>query len=157
GGQHDRSGGGRFDVGVGQPGVQREQRNLDREGNEEGEEQENLGLPGEADASAAESLEQRRVVEASANVIEIDHRAQHQNAAGHRVEEELHRGVDAPVVAPHSDEEVHGDKRNFPEHIEEEQIQRHEYANDTKFEQQQERVEERRLFLDVVPGDEHRD
>ena len=42
GGQHDGAGGGRFDVRVGQPGVQREQRNLDGEGEEEREEQQHL-------------------------------------------------------------------------------------------------------------------
>ena len=35
---------------------------------------------------------------------------QHQHAAGHRVEDELHRRVDAPLVAPDPDEEVHRDE-----------------------------------------------
>ena len=41
-GQHDGTRRGRFDVRVGQPGVQREQRDLDREGDEEGQEQQHL-------------------------------------------------------------------------------------------------------------------
>ena len=41
-GQHDGAGGGCFDVRVGQPGMQREQRNLDGERDEEGQEEQQL-------------------------------------------------------------------------------------------------------------------
>ncbi len=44
GSQHNGTGGGRFHVRVGQPGVQREQRNFDGEGEEEGEEQQQFLL-----------------------------------------------------------------------------------------------------------------
>ena len=43
-GQHDGSGGRGFDVRIGQPGVQWEQRNLDREGEEEGQEEQHFCL-----------------------------------------------------------------------------------------------------------------
>ncbi len=55
-GQHDGAGGGRFDVGVGQPGVQREQRDLDRKGNEECQEQQHFGLTAQGEAAALQLL-----------------------------------------------------------------------------------------------------
>ena len=46
-GQDDRAGGGRLDVGVGQPGVEREHRHLDGEGQGEGREEAGIGLAGQ--------------------------------------------------------------------------------------------------------------
>ena len=46
-GQDDRPGRGRFDVRVGQPGVEREQRHLDGEGHREGQEEPHLQLAGD--------------------------------------------------------------------------------------------------------------
>ncbi len=51
-GQHDGSGGGRFDVRVGQPGVEREQGDLDREGDEEGQEEQHFFACAELKMSA---------------------------------------------------------------------------------------------------------
>ncbi len=50
----------------------------------------------------------------------------------------LTRGVDAALVAPDADQEVHGDQRNFPEDEEQEQVERAEDADQPEFEQQQE-------------------
>ena len=58
-GQHDGTGGGRFHVRVGQPGVQREQRDLDGEREEECQEEQHL-FAGEAQAAALRSC--RRMV-----------------------------------------------------------------------------------------------
>ena len=68
--------------------------------------------------------EDARVVERAGAVVEVDDGGQHQHRAGHRVEEELHRRVDAPLVAPDADQEVHGHQRDFPEHVEQEQVLR---------------------------------
>ncbi len=62
------------------------------------------------------------------------------------VQEELDGGVDAAVVAPDADQEVHRHQRDFPEHVEQEQVLRDEDADQAEFEQQQEREE----FLDAV-------
>ena len=45
---------------------------------------------------------------------------QHQHRSGHRVQEELDRRVDAAVVAPDADQEIHRHQRDFPEHVEQE-------------------------------------
>jgi hypothetical protein len=55
---------------------------------------------------------------------------QEQRGPGGRIEEELEGGVDAAVVAPHADEEVHRDEHRFPEHEEQEEVDRHENAHE---------------------------
>ena len=57
-GQDHRAGGRRLDVGVGQPGVQRKDRHLDGEGQEEGREEPELGLvrPGARLRKSARSM-----------------------------------------------------------------------------------------------------
>jgi hypothetical protein len=69
-------------------------------------------------------------------VRQPDDRQQHQDAASHRVEQELDGGVDPPVVAPDADEEVHRHKHRVPEHVEQKQIERDEHADHRAFEQQ---------------------
>ena len=66
-----------------------------------------------------------RDVEGARPVIPVEHqdRHQHEHAAREGVEEELHRRVDAPVVAPDPDEEVHRDEHGLPEHVEEEEVE----------------------------------
>ena len=63
-------------------------------------------------------------------VIEIQeqHGKQHQHGADQRVEEELDGGVKFSRAAPDADQQVHGDQHGFPEHKEEEEIERHEDA-----------------------------
>jgi hypothetical protein len=74
-------------------------------------------------------------------VVDVDDRRQHQHRAGHGVEEELDGGVDAAVVAPDADQEVHRHQADFPEDVEEEQVLRQEDADQAEFQQQQEGVE----------------
>jgi hypothetical protein len=90
-------------------------------------------------------------------VVEVDDGHQHQHGAGHGVEEELHRGVDAAVVAPDADQEVHGHQRDFPEHVKQEEILRHEDAHQAEFQQQQEGEEFLDAILHGAPGDQHAD
>ena len=82
---------------------------------------------------------------------------QHQHAAGHRVEDELHRGVDAPVVAPDADEEVHRDQDEVPEDVEQEQVERGEDAEHRRLEQQHEDRELLDLLVDALPRRQQRD
>ena len=95
----------------------------------------------------------RRVVETAAAdpQVQIDDRDQHQHRTGHGVQEEFDRGVNAPVVSPDADEEVHRDQADFPEHVEQEQVVGGEHADQTEFEQQQERVEFFGTLLDGAP------
>ena len=50
------------------------------------------------------------------------HRQQHR--AGQGIQEELHRGIDPPRPAPHADQQEHRDQHRFPEHKEQDEIQR---------------------------------
>ena len=97
------------------------------------------------------------VVERAALVIQIDDRAQHQHRSGHRIEEEFDGRVDAALVAPDADQEVHGHQRHFPEHVEQEQVERDEDADQAEFEQDQKREEFLHAVIDMFPGDQHRD
>ena len=146
GGQHDGAGGGRFHVRVGQPGVQREERNLDGESHEEGQEEERFLRVREGDLAAARadrgSLRNRKCRRGCRE----DDRGQHQHRTGHGVQEKLDGGVDAAVVAPDADQEIHGHQHDFPEHEEQEQIPCGEDTDEAEFEQQQEGEE----FLDLV-------
>ena len=54
---------------------------------------------------------------------------QHQHAAGQGVEEELDGGVELSRAAPDADDEVHRHQHEFPEDVEQEEIERHEYAD----------------------------
>ena len=81
--------------------------------------------------------------------------AQHQDGARHGVDEELEGGVDAAVVAPDADQEVHGHQADFPEDVEEEEVLRQEDADQAEFQQQQEGVKFLAAILDGVPGNQH--
>ena len=69
---------------------------------------------------------------------QINNRDQHQQAARHRVDDELERGVDAPRAAPYADEKIHRHQHDFPEHIEKKKIQRDEGAEHAGLQQQHE-------------------
>ncbi len=75
--------------------------------------------------------------------------------SGHGVQEEFEGGVNAALVAPDADQEVHGDQRNFPEDEEQEEIERAEDANQSKFKQQQERKELFDVLVDGLPRHQH--
>ena len=95
----------------------------------------------------------RRVVQ----IRQRQNRQQHQHAAGHRVENELHRRVDAALVAPDADQEVHRDQHRVPEDVEQEQVERDEHADHRALEQQHADAERFRLLVHRFPGTEQRE
>ena len=64
-GEQHRARGGRLDVGIRQPGVEGEDRNLDGEGQEESEEEPEAGVAGHGDGPAGDQLLENREVEGS--------------------------------------------------------------------------------------------
>ncbi|MEZ5284323.1 MAG: hypothetical protein R2712_05840 [Vicinamibacterales bacterium] len=141
---------------IGQPRVEREQRHLDRKGDGKGEEEPVLRV--ERDVERVEP-EQVEAVFTRGRVVhprEADDGHQHQHAAGHRVEDELDRGVDALVVAPDPDEEVHRDEQDVPEDVEEEEVERTEDADHGGLEDQHEDGELLHAALDALPGRQER-
>ena len=119
---------------VGEPGVEREHRDLDREGEGAGEEEPELEL--RVDRRRRE-LRDREGAEPR-GLVEHQEGDEHQHAARERVEEELHGGVDPPLVAPDPDEEVHRDEHRLPEHVEEEEVERDEDPDHARLEEEHE-------------------
>ncbi len=136
-GQDDRSSCRCLGVRVGQPGVQREHRDLDCERQREGQKQPALGGYREPGSVGQDG----RKVEGSAarsagSEVQIENRDQHQQRAGHRVDEELHGRVNPPFVAPHADQEVHRQEHRFPKEVEENQVNRGQSSQHGALEQQ---------------------
>ena len=103
--------GGRLAVRDREPAVQRENRRLDREGDEEAEEQ-----PG---GRASRQLGQ---VEGALLHADHDDRREHQQRAHDRVDDEGERRAHPVGAAPHADQHVQRDQHRFEERIEEQEI-----------------------------------
>jgi hypothetical protein len=82
--------------------------------------------------------------------------AEHQQAANKRVEEELDRRVRPPRAPPVADEEVHRDQDQFPEHVEQHEVERQEDPQRAGFYQQQQQCIEPRAAL-VAPRGQQRE
>jgi hypothetical protein len=106
--------------------VEREQGHLDREGHEEGQEQ--PSGRGHREIHPGERLEVEGGLAEDRARAEVQEQDGHQQErrAGHREQEELHRGVDPPLVSPHPDDEVHGEQQPFEEHEEQQEVEGHE-------------------------------
>ena len=153
--QDDRAAGRRLDVRVGEPGVEREERHLDGEGEREGGEQPELLAGREGEPREPRLVgEARRPGHAPGAVEDRD---QHEEAAGHREEHELERRVDAARPAPHPDQEVHRDEHDLPEDVEEEHVEGDERAEHAGLEHEQEGEELLHPAVDVAPRGEHDD
>jgi hypothetical protein len=167
--QHRRArlgGGGR----IGQPGMERPQRRLDRERDEEAEEHPLLRGRAEGGVDQLAELERARVAAARRVDIERDHRDQHEQAAEQAVQQELHRRVLSLAGTVTADHEVHRDEHGLEEHVKQEDVRRREDADHHRLEHQHQRevglhaAPRRRLLgrardaFGIVPGreDHHR-
>ncbi len=126
--------------------MEREQRDLDGEGQSEGEEEPRLH--GWTKGRRRELGDGQRIGARGPVVggVEDEDGDEHEEAAEHGEEDELHRRVDAAPAAPNADEEVHRDEHGFPEDVEEEQVHRDENTDHARLEQEH----EDREFLDPV-------
>ena len=82
---------------------------------------------------------------------------QHQYRSGQGVEEELDGGVEFPRPAPYPDQQIHRHQHRFPEHKEEEEIQRHEDAQHARLQKQKPDVVFLHPILDRGPRRKDRD
>ena len=134
-GQDDAAGGGGLGVGIGKPGVYREEGDLDGEAQGEGEKAEHAG------PACNRVLLHRGVdlldAKGSRVLVEVENRQEHQQAARHGVDKELHRRPDPFGAAPDPDQQVHGDQHDLPEYVEEYEIECDEDADDARGQQQQ--------------------
>jgi len=114
----------RREIGAREPGVEREQRQLDDERRAEQEREAGLRRRAEPD------LVERGDVERPHRDAEGEGTGQEQRASGHRVEKES-EGRGAPVLpTPLPEEQREGQEHRLPEHEEEEQVLRDEDPGD---------------------------
>ena len=151
-GQDDRTGGGRLDVGVRKPGVEREHRDLDGEPDEEGEEHPELETRRVGGLHQAEQVEGVLPGRPVVGEVERQDAEQHQDASHQRVEEELDGRVELPRAAPDPDQEVHRDQHHFPEHVEQEEVEGNEDPQHSRLEEQEEDVVLLDPLGDAFPG-----
>ena len=123
-GKKHRSRGGRLDVGIGKPRVEREERNLDRKRQKKCDEQPKLGPGGKHETPRRQRGLDLRVAEREGSgrftmqKIEHEDSYEHQNRSNHGVQDELHGGVDTALTAPDPDQKVHRHQHHFPKDIE---------------------------------------
>ena len=128
-GEHRRDLGRRLRVGGAEPAVERQQRRLHRERDHEAEEDPLVPARPRVDQA-----------ERALGEPEDDDRREHQQRAGHRVDDEDDRRVDPVRAAPDADEDVDRDQHRLEEDVEEEQILGGEDADDGADEEQHEAV-----------------
>ena len=111
---------------------------------------------GQGDLAARDGGQNLRVIEGAR--AEIDERDchQHQSRTRHGVEEELDGRVNAAIMAPDADQEVHGHQHHFPEHEEEEEIPGGEHADEAELQQQKEGEEFLGAVVNGFPGKQNR-
>ena len=118
-GQDHRSGGRGLGVGIRQPGVEREDRDLHGEGQSEGQEHPPGGGRLQALGLGQGHQVEGQVAARGVGVQEGQGQDadQHESRTGHRVQEELGRRVGPVAVPPPSNEEVH----RYQDHLEAEE------------------------------------
>lgn len=131
----DRRGG--FDVSVGQPCMERERREFDGKADEQQDERGDLHLLAEEAAVTGHVGQGDQAELAAAVEVEHQHGDEHQHTTQQRVQEELDGRVLATRSTPDADQEVHRQQHDFPEDIEEEEVERHEDAEHAGLEQQE--------------------
>ena len=145
----------RLDVRVGQPGVERPHRHLDRERGEHRDPEQLLHV--QIEAVGRQPGDHLR--DLGGVGVQVDHQNgdQEQDRAQERVEEELERGVDPARPAPDADDQVHRDQDGLEEQVEQHGVQRHEHADHQRIHDQ----ERDHVFLhpgmDRMPGADHHD
>ena len=151
--EDDRARRRRLGVRVGQPGVHRPHRNLHEEGDREAGPQPELDVTRELEALELEEVERRVAAgDAAVRVREVQDGGEHQEAAGHRVEEELERRLDAVRAAPDPDHHVHRDQHDLPEDVEHEQVEGDEGADHARLEEEESEAPVLDALVDAPEG-----
>ena len=88
--------------------------------------------------------------------IEAQDCQQHKKAAGLGEDEELDCCIDPVLMAPYPDEEVHRHQHQFPEEVEEDQIQGQEDTNNPSQDHHEIEMKEPDAILYLFPGTNHR-
>ena len=148
--QHHGPRGRRLYVRVRQPGMEREDGDLDCERQREGPKQPHLLTRCQRNLEQVHEGEGRDTEQCLAPGIHVQNPHQHQEGSDRGVEEELYRCIDSTLSSPYSDDEIHRNQRQLEEHVEQKQIHGREHSNDPDLEKKHERVERLLSLLDVV-------
>ena len=127
---------GRLGVGVGRPGVEREERRLDCEGRREGQEEQDLRRRGQVRLHQRPELEGQVVVLRLVDEGQRQDPHQQEGRAEEGVEEELDGGVGAALVAPAGDDEVGGHERELEHEEEDDEVERQEAPHHRRLQQE---------------------
>ena len=117
----------RFDMGIGQPSMERPHRQFDGKGSKKGEPQPILHIGGEIMA------EQFDDIGGPSLFVDGEDGEQHQQRSGERVEKKLKAGIDAPRPAPYPDDEKHRDESALKEEVKQDKIKRRKNAEQQSF------------------------
>ncbi len=141
--------------------MERPHRDLDGERDQEGCEDRSLeDIAVGALVPPGLQLEDVERADASGVVVRLiggDDADQHQQRPDQRVDEELDRREDAVFRSPNTDEQGHRDKYEFPEDVEDEEVERHEDAEHTGLQQEHGDVVLTSPVVDRIPRPDDRD
>ena len=152
---HDRGGGG-FGDSVREPAMQRKDRDLDGEGDEESERTEPKGVVVTGDGVLRCKCLEGGEVEGAGFDVEPDHADEEDGRGDEGVDEVLDGGAAAVFrAAEGGDQDGHGNKREFPEAVVEEEVQRDEDADHRDLLEEEEDEEGFGAGFDGVPGGEN--
>ncbi len=154
-GEEDRTGGGRLAVGVGRPGVEREDRRLHGEGGREGQEQQHPGRARQVRVGEGPHVEGRHARLRGVDRDEGEDPDEQEGGGAEGVEEELPGRVPAPLVAPAGDQEIDRNERELEEDEEQEQVEGEEAAQAARLEHEDPHDEG--LVAGAVAGGRERD
>src|SRR5438105_11234061 len=100
--------------------MKREERNFNRKGDEETEEQPLRGAGEIRYMSGVDCILNSYKIECPNLGVEPKDGRQHEHRGDHGVQKEFHRRIDAPPMAVHSDQHRHWDQSGFPEEVKKE-------------------------------------
>ena len=131
--------------------------NLDGEPDEEGQEDPELQVNRQGKLVERKDIKRSDTGLLEVVIVQGNDTEQHQDAAQEGIKEELDGGIQAPVAAPDPDQEVHGDQHDFPEDIEQDEIEGHEDTEHPGFEDKQKGVILFDPVFDGIKGTGHGD
>ena len=118
--QQHRASSRRFHVRIWQPGVNREQWDLDGERDKESQEEPGRSAREIFHLAIADRILDGHEIKAAYFDIEPQNRCQHEDRRDHRVQEKLYCRINPASVTINADEQRHRDQRGFPKEIKQE-------------------------------------
>ena len=133
--------------------MERDDRQLDRERDEEPQHQQHAGALRHRGAEQLEIVEGELARRLAVHEGQREDRQQHQQPTALGEQEELDSRMHPTLVAPDRHQEIHRDQHDFPEEEEQEKVGRQEHADDAGCRCQQADMEEADMLLHLAPGD----